>query len=439
MVVSYRYWQQEMSADQTAIGQDIAVNGTPFTVIGVMPPKFFGSELNEEAPDMWLPITAQPEVMLQPSLLNPHGLFWMHLMARLRDGVSPEQSQAWATTKLQQFMMAREGAQVSEKRQKEIGQIRIDMLPGGRGVSHLRAQFEQPLLILMGVVGLVLAIACANLANFILSKAASREREFSTRLALGATNVRIARQILTEALILSGIGGLLGLAVAFWGTHVLVAFVVAGAKHTAIDASPDLTVLAFTFGISLLTGILFGIAPSPAYLADRFRARAQRNSSNGSWNGRAKRPVVSEDPAGYAGRTFAGSANRRGAFCAHLAEPEESGPGFQPPQHSAARTECQAGGIQIGTTPRTIRAHPQPPQCAAGRYFRRAFGNTAHSRGELEFSDFCAGVYACAERRHLYADQPRFAGIFLNSRHPVVDADGPSAARTPRVRQKSWW
>ena len=196
-----------------------------------MPPKFFGSELNEEAPDMWLPITAQPEVMLQPSLLNPHGLFWIHLMARLRDGVSPEQSQAWATTKLQQFMMAREGAQVSEKRQKEIGQIRIDMLPGGRGVSHLRAQFEQPLLILMGVVGLVLAIACANLANFLLSKSASRGREFSTRLALGASHGRIARQILTEALILSGIGGLLGLAVAFWGTHVLVAFVVAGAKH----------------------------------------------------------------------------------------------------------------------------------------------------------------------------------------------------------------
>ncbi len=261
-VISYRYWQQEMSADQTAIGQGITVNGTPFTVIGVMAPKFFGSELNEESPDMWLPITAQQEVMLQPSLLNPHGLFWMHLMARLRDGVSPEQSQAWATTKLQQFMMAREGAQVSEKRQKEIGQIRIDMLPGGRGVSHLRSQFEQPLLILMGVVGLVLAIACANLANFLLSKSASREREFSTRLALGASHGRIARQILTEALILSGIGGLLGLAVAFWGTHVLVEFVVAGAQHTAIDASPDLAVLAFTFGVSLLTGILFGIAPS---------------------------------------------------------------------------------------------------------------------------------------------------------------------------------
>ncbi|MGH9496857.1 MAG: ABC transporter permease [Candidatus Sulfotelmatobacter sp.] len=261
-VISYRYWQQELSADQGAVGQDITVNGTPFTVIGVMPPKFFGTELNEESPDMWLPITAQPEVMLQPSLLNPHGLFWLHLMARLRDGVSARQSQAWATTKLQQFMMAREGAQVSQKRQKEIGQIRIDMLPGGHGVSHLRAQFEQPLLILMGVVGLVLAIACANLANFLLSKSASREREFSTRLALGASNMRIARQILTEALLLSGMGGLLGLVVAFWGTHVLVAFVVAGAKHTTIAANPDLVVLAFTFGISLLTGILFGIAPS---------------------------------------------------------------------------------------------------------------------------------------------------------------------------------
>jgi predicted permease len=227
-----------------------------------MSPKFAGTELNEESPDMWLPITSQPEVMLQASQLTPHGLFWIHLMGRLRDGVSAQQAQAWTTTQLQQFMMAREGGQVSEKRQKEIAQIRVDMLPGGRGVSHLRAQFEQPLMILMSVVGLVLAIACANLANFLLSKSASREREFSTRLALGASTARITRQILTEALVLSGIGGLLGLVVAFWGTHVLVGFVVAGAKHTAIDASPDLAVLAFTFGVSLLTGVLFGIAPS---------------------------------------------------------------------------------------------------------------------------------------------------------------------------------
>ena len=287
-VISYRYWQQEMSANQAAVGHGITVNGTPFTVIGVMAPKFFGAELNEESPDMWLPITSQPEVMLQASQLDPHGLFWIHLMGRLRDGVSPQQAQAWTTTKLQQFMMAREGGQVAEKRQKEIGQIRVDMLPGGHGVSHLRAQFEQPLLILMGVVGLVLAIACANLANFLLSKSASREREFSTRLALGASGGRIVRQILTEALVLSGIGGLLGLAVAFWGTHVLVAFVVAGAKHTTIDASPDLTVLAFTIGISLLTGILFGIAPS---------LRLSRSGSASTLNANARTAV------GAGGRT----------------------------------------------------------------------------------------------------------------------------------------
>jgi len=261
-VVSYRYWQQELAADRKAIGGAITINGTPFTVIGVMPPNFFGAELNADAPDMWLPLTMQQEVMLQPSLLNPHGLYWLHLMGRRKDGIGVQQAQAWVTNRLQQFMADREGAQISTQRRNEIQKIYVPLLPGGRGVSHLREQFEQPLRILMGVVVLVLVIACANLANFLLSKSVSRERELSTRLALGAAHWRLARQILTEAVLLSSIGGVLGLLFAFLGTRALVDFVVAGAKHTTLDPKPDLHVLAFTFGVSLLTGIAFGIAPA---------------------------------------------------------------------------------------------------------------------------------------------------------------------------------
>jgi predicted permease len=138
----------------------------------------------------------------------------------------------------------------------------VELLPGERGISNLRQQYQIPLGILMGVVVLVLLIACANLANFILAKAASREREISTRLALGSSRSRIVRQILIETLMLSLFGGTLGLVLAFWGTRLLINFVIGGAPHTALDARPDMHVLAFTFGISLLTGLLFGIAPS---------------------------------------------------------------------------------------------------------------------------------------------------------------------------------
>jgi predicted permease len=261
-VLSYRYWQQALAGDASVIGRAIMVNGTPFTVIGVMPPKFYGVELNEESPDMWLPITMQPEVMLQPSLLNPHALYWLHLMGRSKEGVSVKQAEAWVNNQLRQFMVAREGTQISDARRQEIQRVFVELLPGGHGLSHLREQYLQPLRILMFVVVLVLAIACANLANFLLAKAASREREISTRLALGAVRRNIMQQILTETFLLSAIGGALGLMVAFWGTRVLIYFVVGGAKHTALDATPDVRVLAFTLGVSVLTGLLFGIAPA---------------------------------------------------------------------------------------------------------------------------------------------------------------------------------
>jgi len=219
----------------------------------------------------------QPEVTLQPSLLNPHGLFWVHMMGRRKDGVREEQAQAWATQQIQQFMVAREGAQISDKRRGEIRQIYIPMLPGGHGVSHLRQQFSQPLYILMGVVVLVLAIACANLANFLLAKAAAREREISTRLAIGASRWRLLRQVLTEALLLSSLGGAAGFGLAFLGTRMLVDFVVRGATNSVLAPTPDLRVLEFTFGVSLLTGALFGIAP--AWRTSRMRVATALNSA----------------------------------------------------------------------------------------------------------------------------------------------------------------
>ena len=140
--------------------------------------------------------------------------------------MSIEQAQAWLTAQLQEYMTERAGAQLTDTRRKSISHMFVPLLPGETGLSHLRSEYQAPLTALMGVVGIVLLIACANLANFLLAKAASREREFSTRLALGSTRGRILRQILTETLLLAFIGGALGLLFAFWGTRLLIHFLV---------------------------------------------------------------------------------------------------------------------------------------------------------------------------------------------------------------------
>jgi predicted permease len=261
-VLSHRYWQENLSSDPGVIGRSISINGTSFEVIGVMPAAFYGVELNEQAPDMWLPITMQQAVTMTAPLLKPDGLFWIHIMARRKPSASVAQAQAWATVEFQRFLTEREGAQISARRRQQIRGTYIPLLPGGAGLSHMRTAYESPLTVLMIMVGLVLLIACANLANLLLAKAASREREFCARLALGSSRSRIVRQILTEALVLAFIGGAMGLGLAFWGTRILIHFIDKGVARTALSPTPDLHVLLFTFATSIVTAALFGIAPA---------------------------------------------------------------------------------------------------------------------------------------------------------------------------------
>lgn len=261
-VISYRYWEQEFGADHDVLGRTIDVNGAPYTVIGVAAPKFYGVAIDQDPPDMWLPLTMQAQVMLSNSFLDPHGLYFLHLMGRRKTGMRLEQMQEWVNLQLRRYMSDREGAQLTSARSQEIQKIYVPLMPGGRGISNLRVQYDEPLRILMGLVAMVLLVACANLANFLLAKAASREREISTRLALGASRSRIVLQMLAEALMISFLGGAAGLLLASWGIRLLIKFVVAGADSTPLNPNPDIRVLAFTFGLSLLTGILFGLAPA---------------------------------------------------------------------------------------------------------------------------------------------------------------------------------
>jgi predicted permease len=259
-VLSYHYWQSTLAGDPSVVGRSITVDKIPFTVIGVAPPGFFGVNADAQPPDLWLPLTMQRELMESSSLLDAPGLYWLHLMGRKNAGVNMGQAQEWFTAQVLRYMRDLEGPHLSPARMQQVQQIKL--MPGARGGSNLREQYKEPLQVLMGVVVLVLLIACANLANFLLAKTISREREISTRLALGSTRARIVGQMLIETLCLSFSGGILGLLLAFWGTRALINFVVGGATYTLFDPRPDARVLAFTFGICLLTGLLFGIAPA---------------------------------------------------------------------------------------------------------------------------------------------------------------------------------
>jgi hypothetical protein len=180
-VISHRYWQENLAADPGIVGRSIAINGTSFVVIGVMPASFYGANLNEQSPDLWLPITMQPQATMQPSLLKPDGLFWIHMMARRKPKVSVAQAQSWVTVEFQRFLTQREGAQISARRRQQISGTFIPLLPGGAGLSHMRSAYQTPLTMLMIMVGVVLLIACANLANFAralrLAPAAGESRD----------------------------------------------------------------------------------------------------------------------------------------------------------------------------------------------------------------------------------------------------------------------
>jgi len=224
-----------------------------------------------------VPLVFQPQIELRPSYLDNGNAYWLNMIGRLKPGATREQAQVASTIALQQFLTNREGSKLTDEDRKNIQKAHVELDDGGAGISGLRFEYSQPLRILLGVVGMVLLIACANVGNLLLSRAVSRNTEISVRLALGASKGRLIRQLLTESVLLALVGGACGILLAKWGVNILVA---ALAKNSPMKPQLNLPVMGFTLGVTLLAGILFGLAPAlyarRTDLASALRAGSKR-------------------------------------------------------------------------------------------------------------------------------------------------------------------
>jgi predicted permease len=262
-MLSYRTWQQEYDSDRHVVGSTFILNGRPFVVVGITPPGFFGETLRSNPPAIWVPINQEPMLSGTNSLLH-HFSAWVRVIGRLKPGASPDALPGRLTNLLRGWLINESGfpAEWMTGVKAQLPKQKINVVPAGTGVGVMRANYSASLNILLAVCSLVLLIACANIANLLLARGASRQTQTSVRLALGASRKRLVRQALTESLLLSIMGGLFGLAVAFIGVKVVVALAFRGAQYVPIDSAPSLPVLGFAFLMSLVTGVLFGTAPA---------------------------------------------------------------------------------------------------------------------------------------------------------------------------------
>lgn len=260
-VISYGYWERQFARNRAAVGEIILMNGVPVTIIGVSPPGFVGANVGSVA-DITIPAAAIAQISPESAGLLGKGNVWLRVMARLKDDVSIPQAQARLAAVWPAISPSVIAPGWPSFLKKAMAEGVFGFSPGGTGWTYLRAMYREPLRVLMAAVVLILLIACANVASLLLARASVRQREISVRLAIGAGRGRIVRQLLTESIMLSLIGGVLGILLAWLSGRFLVNLISGQLGYIEFDLSPNWHILGFTTAIALATAILFGLVPA---------------------------------------------------------------------------------------------------------------------------------------------------------------------------------
>ncbi len=259
-MISFRTWQQKFGQDPAVVGSGFLLNGQPFTIVGITPPGFYGDRIEENPPGFYIPLSDEPLVSPTGTLFDDAALDWLDLTGRVAPHADIKAMESQMQVELRQFLLS-PLSKVEERDKPLVAKQTLHLSPGGNGVQMMRDQYKDGLRLLMWVSGVVLLIACANIANLMLVRAITRQQQTSVQAALGASRGRLMRQALTESIVLATIGGVAGIGLAFVGTKLILHLAFRKA-FVPIQATPSLPVLGFAFAASLITGVLFGVAPA---------------------------------------------------------------------------------------------------------------------------------------------------------------------------------
>jgi predicted permease len=260
-MLSYDAWQTDFAGDPSIVGSTIYVQSQPVTVIGIAPHHFYGDRVQSDPPALWIPLADEPTLARENTFLNHADTNWLYAIGRIKPGVNPKALEAKLSASLRQWLPSQNSYMINGG-DTLIPKQHVVLAAAGAGVQNMQQEQGSGLLLLMLISGLVLLVACANVANLMLARAATRRAELSLRMALGAARSRLIQQMLTESIVLGVSGGFVGLAFAYAGTRMIVALAFPGAMHLGIDINPSAVVLCFAFLLSLVTGVVFGIVPA---------------------------------------------------------------------------------------------------------------------------------------------------------------------------------